>query len=98
MTNWFFPLMFAISLAPNLVLVGMRVGRRRTVATLAQLLERGTFRLVSSEGHPVSIEELSIVLERERYQPRAARVSMGVIVAAACIAMLVTYLVLSSQH
>jgi hypothetical protein len=97
MTNWYLPLIFATSLAPMMLVVGIFVGRRRSVGMLAQLLEQGTFRIVSADGNPVSVKELASVLGAEPLQARAAfGFSLGVVLAAACVGMVLAFLALSS--
>jgi hypothetical protein len=99
MTNWFLPFIFASALGPSMLAVGILVGRQRTVATLAQLLEQGAFRVVSAEGTPVSVKELARGLGVAPARPGvAAGVSIGVVLAAACIAALLAFLALSSRH
>lgn len=100
MTIWFLAFMFATALGPSMLAVGMRVGRQRTVATLAQMLERGSFRLVSPAGQPMSVKELSTALDAESVRPTLApgRQMFAIAIAAACLAALLAFLVFSSRH
>jgi hypothetical protein len=99
MPAWILSLTFAVAFGTTMLAAGTRIGRQRTVATLAQLLERGTFRLVSAEDKPVSMSELSAALgaapERQTVAPgRLIALALTV----ACIAGVLAFTIVRSGH
>jgi hypothetical protein len=91
-------LTFSCAFGTTMMAAGTRIGRERTVASLAELIEKGTFRLVSLDGSPVSVDELSSAL-RTRQRPSALSPTalLAVAVAVACASALLAFLVVRSN-
>jgi hypothetical protein len=78
---------------------GAQLGRQRTMAALAQLLEQGTFRLVSAEGKPVSTSELSRALGvTPGRQTLAGTKLIALALTVACVTGLLTFLLVRFAH
>jgi hypothetical protein len=94
MPAWIISLTFGVAFGTTMLAAGTRIGRQRTVATLAQLLERGTFRLLSAEGTPVSRSELNDALgavpERQTMAPRKL---MALVLTVACLSGLLAFVI-----
>ena len=78
---------------------GTRIGRQRTVGELSQLLERGAVRLVSAEGKPVSVSELSAALRAVPPSPTVAPSKLiALALTVASVSGVLAYLIVTSGH
>lgn len=92
-------LTFAVAFGTTMLAAGTRLGRQRAVAALAQLLERGTFRLVSAEGKPVSLSELGAALGAAPERPTVAPGKLiALALTVACLTGLLAFMIVSSGH
>jgi len=99
MFAWIISLTFASAFGTTMLAAGTRIGHQRTVAALVQLLERGTFQLVSAEGKPVSVNELGNALgARPGRQTIATTHLIALVLTVACVAGLLAFLIVRSGH
>lgn len=95
---WIIGLAFASAFGSTMLAAGTRLGRQRAITALAEQLERGTFRLESADGKPVTVQELSSALGSELSRPAAApRYVLAIALAVACAGALLAFLIVSSR-
>lgn len=97
MPVWIITLTFASAFGTTMLAAGTRMGRQRTIAALLQMLEQGTFRVVSAEGKPVPAQQLASVLGPQPSRPVLSSTAMITsAIAVACLAALLAALIVRS--
>jgi hypothetical protein len=99
MSALFLSFAIACALSTTMLAAGTRIGRQRTVGELSQLLERGTFRLLSAEGKPVSVGELSDALGTVPPSPTVAPSKLiALALTVASVSGVLAYFIVRSGH
>jgi hypothetical protein len=92
MPAWIISLTFGVAFGTTMLAAGTRLGRQRAVATLVQLIEQGTFRLVSAAGTPVSVSELNAALGAVPERQTVGPGKLIALVTVACLSGLLAFM------